>query len=338
MGVNMPPLRFSIVLPCLTDASTLRRCLESLTQQTLPESSLEIVVVDDFSQPELKGVLLPYEAGGDAGTPRVKYVRNSENLGRAKTRNRGIAASEGEIVLFMDVDQIVDAGLLTALHEAFGNAGLKSVRANSSVWPPLLEGSAYLRYYDSRFLGKRTREELAAMDLEHLPAKYFASGCIAVTRAALELVGGFDEEFRFYGCEDEELGARLEEAGVPLTLCLGAKAYNIADDLNIRRVCNRFVEYAEHSVPILLKKHPAYARKSLLWFLELPKSQLSAKYRMLRAGLVTGFRPACARLLVRYLEVRDGKPNFNPPRSLYVLAITGFYLQGYRRRQREVMA
>jgi len=328
--------RFSIVLPCLTDAPTLTRCLDSLGLQTFPKAGFEIVVVDDFSQPELQGALLNYRSSSSSGIAQVKYVRNPENFGRAKTRNRGIEESSGEVVLFMDVDQLVDNRLLEALDSAIGGDRLKSVRANSSVWPPLLENSAYLRYYDSRFLGKRPQNELDSIDLKNLPAKYFASGCIAVTRAALDLVGGFDEEFRFYGCEDEELGTRLEAAGVPLSLCLEAKAYNVAVDLNVRRVCNRFVEYAQRSVPILLNKHPAYARQMSLWFLELPTNQLSTKYRIIRAALIGGFRPAAARLLVRFLEHRDARPGFNPTGALYKLAITGFYLQGYRQRKDEV--
>ena len=334
----MAALRFSIVLPCLTAPKTLARCLDSIALQTFSKDRFEILVVDDFSQPELEGAMLNYSPSSGDEIAAVTYIRNSGNLGRAKTRNRGIAASTGEIVLFMDVDQVVDENLLAALDTAFAGSRLQSVRANSSVWAPLLPKSAYLRYYDSRFLGKRSREELASIDLNNLPAKYFASGCIAVTRAALDLVGGFDEEFRFYGCEDEELGARLEAAGVPLSLCLEAKAYNIADDLNIRRVCNRFVEYAKCSMPILLRKHPGYARQTSLWFLEVSSDQLSAKDRFFRALLIAGLRPSLARFAVRYLEKRDAMPGFTPPSALYQLAITGYYLQGFRLRKRAVFA
>ena|SRR5579871_2853244 len=333
----MSALRFSIVLPCLTDSATLARCLESISEQEFPVDRFEVLVVDDFSDPPLAPAV---EALGSDRFQSIalKCIRNSENLGRSRTRNRGIAESVGEIILFMDVDQVVDSGFLRAMDGAFGSARLKSVRANTSVWPPLLEKSAYLRYYDSRFLGKRSPEELATINLEDLPAKYFASGCIAVTRAALDITGGFDGEFRHYGCEDEELGNRLQEAGVPLSVCLEARVYNIADDLNIRRVCKRFVEYAQQSVPILLRKHPAYARHTLMWFLELPGSQLNAKYRIVRTAMLGLFRPWLARLLVDFLEKRDGRPGFNPPGSFYQLAIAGFYLQGYRLRNRKLAA
>jgi GT2 family glycosyltransferase len=310
--------------------------LASLARQTFPAARFEIVVVDDFSEPELRAAADEFVGDAGEGIARVQYIRNPENQGRAKTRNRGVAAASGEIVLFMDVDHVADAGLLAALDEAFGDCNLKSIRANSSVWPPSMESSAYLRYYNSRLLGKRTPTELSTLDLDNLPAKYFATGCMAVTRAALDAVGGFDEQFRHYGCEDEDLGARLEAAGVPLAVCLSAKAYDAADDLNVRRICTRFIEYARVSVPIMLRKHPSYARQMPLWFLEVPISQLSAKYRAFRAATIALFRPRLARLLVTFLEQRDKKPGFNPPSVLYKLAIAGYYVQGYRLRKHEV--
>jgi len=320
--------RFSLILPCLSDAATLAVTLDGIADQDFDLSRIQVIVVDDGSEPPLGETVRKFCERSPAD---VLYIRNPNNLGRAASRNRGIAAAFGEILVFMDVDQLLDPEFLTEMDREFGGDLEQSVRANTAVWPPLLEKSAFLRYYDTRFLGKRSQEEIARINLNDLLPRYYATTCIATGRAAVQRAGAFDEQFRQYGCEDEELGVRLHKAGVLLRLSLRAKSFSTDDALTVRRACRRLIDYAGHSVPPLLKKHPEYRAQMTLGALESGQGPDG----MARKLLLTTFRLAFAEALLKYLERHDGREGFRPPEQFYQVAMLGFYLQGIRQRPAE---
>jgi len=81
-------------VPCYNAARHLRRCLDSLLAQDYPDR--EIIVVDDASTDESRAMLREY--------PDVKIVEYGENRGPAYARNRGIDASGGDLLVFLDSD------------------------------------------------------------------------------------------------------------------------------------------------------------------------------------------------------------------------------------------
>jgi len=102
--VRSPPV--SVIVPCFNGERHLRRCLEGLTRQAYPD--YEIVVVDDASTDGTPGILKEF--------PSVKVVQNAENRGPAFSRNRGIEASGGEVLVFLDADCEVDDAAWLAKH------------------------------------------------------------------------------------------------------------------------------------------------------------------------------------------------------------------------------
>jgi|GEM_PF-1952688 len=316
-------VRFSLILPCLSDAKTLRTTLEGIAGQGFDRARFQVIVVDDGSNPPLETTALEFQDLLD-----VAYLRNAVNLGRAATRNKGIEVAVGEILVFMDVDQLLAPDFLTRLDEAFGSESNQSIRANTTVWPELLPKSAFLRYYDSRFLGNRPAPGDMQAALQNLPPKYYATTCIATGRRAVERVGGFDEGFSRYGCEDEDLGIRLHEAGIPLQVALRVHSFSIDDTLTVTRACKRLIDYAGVSAPLMLRKHPEYRRYMALGVLE----GASQKEALIRSCLLAIYRPSIARALLSFLEKRDARRTFRPPAILYKLALLGFYLQGIRTR------
>ncbi len=94
----MAPPSVSIIVPCFNGARHVGHCLAGLTRQTYRE--YEIVVVDDASTDDTVRVLKDFAS--------VKVVQNAENRGPGFSRNRGIEASGGDLLLFVDSDCIVD--------------------------------------------------------------------------------------------------------------------------------------------------------------------------------------------------------------------------------------
>src|SRR5262245_3180408 len=78
----------------------LRRALDGLKAQALPRDRWELLVVDNASD------TAPVAAADLAWHPRAAVVRE-DVLGLTAARVRGIAATNGDLVVFVDDDNIV---------------------------------------------------------------------------------------------------------------------------------------------------------------------------------------------------------------------------------------
>jgi glycosyltransferase involved in cell wall biosynthesis len=87
----------SVVIPCYNQAHFLSEAIESVLCQSY--QNFELLVVDDGSKDDTPKVASEY-ASRD---PRVRLIRQ-ENRGLAGARNRGLAESQGEYVVFLDSD------------------------------------------------------------------------------------------------------------------------------------------------------------------------------------------------------------------------------------------
>lgn len=99
---------FSVVIPVYNDWIPLDVCLQSLAQQT-NGPSFEVIIVDDGSTETAPEVI-------HSSTPRypLTLVRQS-HAGISAARNRGIRASKGAVVLFVDADCRLQTNCLAAL-------------------------------------------------------------------------------------------------------------------------------------------------------------------------------------------------------------------------------
>jgi len=96
----------SIVVATYRRENDLKNALESLAVQTYP--NIEIVLVDDNGCDEWNSKVAAIVEGFTNNHPDVvlNYIINSPNQGSAKTRNIGIAASNGDYITFLDDDDV----------------------------------------------------------------------------------------------------------------------------------------------------------------------------------------------------------------------------------------
>jgi glycosyltransferase involved in cell wall biosynthesis len=99
----------SVIIPVYNKAALLPACLQSVTNQSLRD--LEIILVDDRSRDQSREVL----AQAAQVDPRIRVFANKQNLGPARTRNRGLAKATGRFVQFTDADDILPEGALKTL-------------------------------------------------------------------------------------------------------------------------------------------------------------------------------------------------------------------------------
>jgi glycosyltransferase involved in cell wall biosynthesis len=97
MGVATPEPLVSVVIPAHGRAELMTSTLRSVHQQRY--KNIEVVVVDDGSPDPLREAIL-------RELPSATILRNERALGVSAARNLGFAATRGELVAFLDDDDL----------------------------------------------------------------------------------------------------------------------------------------------------------------------------------------------------------------------------------------
>ena len=93
-------VKVSVIIPVCDVEAYLRKCLDSVVNQTLKD--IEIICVDDGST-DGSGLILGEYAEKD---DRIKVIRQA-NGGTFVARKRGVAVANGDYVCFVDPDDLV---------------------------------------------------------------------------------------------------------------------------------------------------------------------------------------------------------------------------------------
>lgn len=102
-------VKISVVLPVYNVANYLRKCLDSLVNQTFED--FEVICVNDGSTDLSLGILEGYALTDS----RFKII-SQENKGLSGARNTGIQHVRGEYVLFVDSDDWIEENALEELY------------------------------------------------------------------------------------------------------------------------------------------------------------------------------------------------------------------------------
>lgn len=102
--------KISIIVPCYNVEKYLKKCLDSLVNQTYQD--IEIIMVDDGS-PDRSGIICDEYAAKD---DRIKVIHKL-NGGVGAARNDGLKIASGDWVIFCDSDDWLEADALEKLVE-----------------------------------------------------------------------------------------------------------------------------------------------------------------------------------------------------------------------------
>lgn len=103
----------SIVVPTYNRKKSLVRLVESIYKSTY--KNFEIIVIDDASSDGTYSFI----AGKYARRKNFSLYRNSENLFAAGSRNEGIKKSSGELIFFIDDDNVIDKMMIESMVRIF---------------------------------------------------------------------------------------------------------------------------------------------------------------------------------------------------------------------------
>ena len=95
----MEPL-VSVIMPAYNAEKYIEAAIRSVQAQTLTD--WELLVIDDGSSDSTCAIVERFAAEDS----RIRFLVNSQNMGTAKTRNRGLDLCRGKYVAFLDSDDI----------------------------------------------------------------------------------------------------------------------------------------------------------------------------------------------------------------------------------------
>ena len=89
-------IKVSVIIPAYNTEKYIAKAINSALCQTL--SNIEVIVVDDCSTDNTVAIVQ------DFNDPRIKLIRNNNNLGAGGARNKAIAAAQGKWIAVLDSD------------------------------------------------------------------------------------------------------------------------------------------------------------------------------------------------------------------------------------------
>jgi N-acetylglucosaminyl-diphospho-decaprenol L-rhamnosyltransferase len=270
-------LRCSAIIVAYNSGASIGPCLEALARE-----DCEIAVVDNASRDETVRQVEEFVAWHP-----VHLTANPENLGFAAAVNQAAKEVSGDVLLVLNPDAVADPGAVKALLQclettgavASGGALLESdgqpargftFRRLPTPASLLCETTLMNRLWPNNPINRRYR----CLDADYSQVQEVeqpAAACLAVTRAAWESVGGFDEQFFPVWFEDVDLCKRLLDGGGKIIYCPAA----------------RFRHSGGHSVGKL-----PFRDKQMFWYGNMlryaRKHFSSGQIATLRAGIIVG--------------------------------------------------
>jgi hypothetical protein len=182
----------TVLMSVFNGEEFLRKAVDSILSQTYAD--FELLVIDDCSTDHSAEILRSY------ADPRLRVVRNEQNIGLTASLNHGLRLSRGELIARQDADDVSHATRLERQvgflkqnpHIALLGAQVRIINETGSVLNPM-------------GLYRCASEQGVVWQL--LFGNPFVHSTVMFRRAAIVDVGGYDESLRY--SQDIELWSRV---------------------------------------------------------------------------------------------------------------------------------
>lgn len=216
----------SVIVTTYNKERELSLVLEAYRHQSFKD--FELIVADDGSGPATREVIERARERSDF--PIIHSWQEDEGFRAARSRNLAINKARGRLVALTDGDCIPLPDYLTSQRAAFressylaGERYLTSEEEGAAIDLPGVESG---RCFEN--LPEDQVKRLKVLEVKNwfyrklrLKERPHVMSCnLALSRADLERINGFDERYVGWGHEDTDLGRRLRRAGIGPTRSL----------------------------------------------------------------------------------------------------------------------
>ncbi len=193
----------SIIIPAYNVARYIGETLDSVYAQTF--TGFEVIIVNDGSPDteEFELALAPY-------IERIHYLKQ-ENRGASAARNTGLRAARGELIAFLDADDLWAPNYLEEQLEFMREYDCDLACADAMIFG--VSADAGRSYMESLMPDAPPRGRVTFLELVNADRSLITSGVVVRRDLVLE-VGLFDEALR--NAQDFDLWLRLARHGAKL--------------------------------------------------------------------------------------------------------------------------
>mgnify|MGYP001176705956 CR=1 FL=1 len=192
----------SVVIPVYNNYFALCELIASISASTFSQwNNIEVVCVDDAStqpKPQLLQDTL-------SSLPcRHTWVNLKKNSGPATARNKGVAISQGDFVIFFDADVVLYP---TTLKNAYNFFAQKRGHAFTGIWDKTQETTAFFPQF------KALRDHAYWFIEAEQNARYylFSTRVAGIEKILFQKIGGFNTSYKQATVEDIELTYKIEQ-------------------------------------------------------------------------------------------------------------------------------
>lgn len=151
--------KISIVISCYNRFSLMKKCLNSLENQT--SQDFEVIIVDDCSNDNSYQKLLEY---GKKTKLDLHILKTKENIGPGGTRNLGIKEANGRYIMMLDSDDYLELNSIEKLIDIITEKKVECIFFD------------YYLDYKNKLVKKNTVDYLAEGYIEGKEALIYSSG------------------------------------------------------------------------------------------------------------------------------------------------------------------
>lgn len=105
--------KVSVVVPLYNSEKYIRRCIESIINQSY--NNVELIIIDDNSNDKSSQIVMSYLQTYS----NIRYIKTENNLGPSHCRNIGLTNIDSKYVLFLDSDDWIDLNCISKAIDKF---------------------------------------------------------------------------------------------------------------------------------------------------------------------------------------------------------------------------
>lgn len=267
---NSKKPKVSVVILSWNTKKLLEQCLKSIP------FSVQVIVVDNGSTDGTLHFL------DNLKWPNLKVIKNDKNLGFAKGNNQGIKVANGDLVMLLNSDTIMQKGAIEKLVSFYEKQKDKNIALSPLLlnFDNTVQAEYYMKFPNlwqvffyhnnlGRVLGLKTplkRLILESIDKVTMEVDQLPGAALMAPKDVWDKVGLLDEDFHFL-YEDVDWSWRLKKAGIKRFVVSEAKIIHLGGGSWKQRInLQSFEFYCQFFSSLLLFVKKNYGRKKLQQF------------------------------------------------------------------------